>query len=181
VLRELETVVMSDAAYRKLRVNFDADWVKVYAEQRLQSWFDHDLVFVIAASIACSTLRSVAAVRPELVQLRSPDLKPMLDVYARAAGFDADGKVMVRRGHDAKQLPHARLSDVSEPARDRCRDRGRQRRRGHQAEVRPGAPGHCQRQWLDAEFWPRSPHCCNCATCAASTSSRRRATSASSN
>src|SRR5262249_16502299 len=36
VLRELETVVTSDAAYRKLRIDFDMDWVKVYADQRLQ-------------------------------------------------------------------------------------------------------------------------------------------------
>src|SRR6266550_2756533 len=46
VLRELETVVMSDAAYRKLRIDFDMDWVKVYADQRLQSRHGHDLVFV---------------------------------------------------------------------------------------------------------------------------------------
>src|SRR5207244_8098717 len=38
-LHQVETVVMSDAAYRKIRIDFDADWVKVYADQRLQSWF----------------------------------------------------------------------------------------------------------------------------------------------
>ncbi len=61
VLRELETVVISDAAYRKLRVDFDLNWVKVYADGRLQSRYDHDLVFVIDPSDRLLYARSVAA------------------------------------------------------------------------------------------------------------------------
>src|SRR5262249_7471758 len=46
VLRELETVVGTEAAHRRIRVNFDSDWVKVNVGRRLQTSFDHDFIFV---------------------------------------------------------------------------------------------------------------------------------------
>ena len=50
VLREIEAVATSEAAYRKIRVKFDPEWVQVYVGLRLQSFFDHDFVFVADAS-----------------------------------------------------------------------------------------------------------------------------------
>src|SRR5262249_356882 len=41
VLRELETVATSDAVLRKVRVNFDPEWMQIYVGSRLQSFFEH--------------------------------------------------------------------------------------------------------------------------------------------
>src|SRR5262245_59314717 len=94
VLRELETVVMSEAAYRKIRIDFDADWVKVYADQRLQSWFDHDLVFVVDPSdrLLYASLGARGS-DPSWFNSVRPDLMPMLDVLRKGGGLDAEGKV----------------------------------------------------------------------------------------
>jgi sensor domain CHASE-containing protein len=105
VLRELETVVISDAAYRKLRVDFDPNWVKVYAEGRLQSWFEHDLVFVIAPSdrLLYTSLGGRGS-DPSWFNSVRPDLAPMLDVIRKGGGLDADGNVW----SDAATIPKQR-------------------------------------------------------------------------
>jgi len=78
---------MSDAAYRKLRIDFDMDWVKVYADQRLQS------------SPGTATISSLSSDPPIACLYASPvsrDANPsgstpfgpahaMLDVLAKAA------------------------------------------------------------------------------------------------
>src|SRR5207245_4968986 len=94
VLRELETVVMSEAAYRKIRIDFDADWVKVYADQRLQSWFDHDLVFVVDRSdrLLYASLGGRGS-DPNWFNSVRPDLVPMLDVLRKHGGLDAAGRL----------------------------------------------------------------------------------------
>ena len=94
VLREVETVVTSDAANREMRINFDAEWVKVYADRRLQSWFDHDLVFLVDPSdrLLYASLGSHGSDPGWLDSIR-PDLAPMLDMLrnhgGRAAGTAA--------------------------------------------------------------------------------------------
>src|SRR5215475_7823674 len=50
VLREIESVSTSEAANRRIRLNFDAEWVQVYIGSRLQSFFDHDFVFIADGS-----------------------------------------------------------------------------------------------------------------------------------
>ncbi len=50
VLREIESVATSEVAIRSIRINFDPEWVQVYVGLRLQSFFDHDFVFVTDAS-----------------------------------------------------------------------------------------------------------------------------------
>ena len=105
VLRELETVVMSDAAYRKLRIDFDMDWVKVYADQRLQSLYNHDLVFVVDPSerLLYASLGGRGS-DPTWFNSVRPDLMPMLDVLRKGGGLDADGKVW----SDASTTPKQR-------------------------------------------------------------------------
>ena len=90
VLREVETVVMSDAANRKMRIDFDADWVKVYADRRLQSWFDHDLVFLVDPSdrLLYASLGSHGSDPGWLDSIR-PDLAPMLDTLRNHGGLAA--------------------------------------------------------------------------------------------
>ncbi len=79
VLREVETAVVSEAAYRKTRIDFDSDWVKVFVDQRLQSWFDHDLVFVTDASdrIVYASLASRGS-DPSWFNSIHPDIEPLL-------------------------------------------------------------------------------------------------------
>jgi hypothetical protein len=145
VLRELETVVMSDAAYRNLRVDFDAAWVKVYADQRLQSWYNHDLVFVVDPfdRLLYASLGSRGS-DPSWFNSVRPDLMPMLDVCARAA--DLMPTAGVRRVHVPKQ--RYRMAGVqsflNRPAiaADRVAAKERHRPRSR------AEPGHCQRQWL---------------------------------
>ena len=73
VLREIEAVATSEAAYRKIRINFDAEWVQIYVGLRLQSFFDHDFVFVADASDRFPLcLARQPQRRSELVQLGSP-------------------------------------------------------------------------------------------------------------
>src|SRR5262245_7343400 len=91
VLREVETVVLSDAAYRKIRIDFDADWVKVYADQRLQSWFEHDLVFVLDPSdrLLYASLGSRGS-DPSWFNSVRPDLMPVLDALRNRDGRDVN-------------------------------------------------------------------------------------------
>src|SRR5689334_2697450 len=105
VMRELETVVISDTAYRKLRIDFDMDWVKVYADQRLQSWYNHDLVFVVDPSnrLLYASLGGRGS-DPGWFNSVRPDLMPMLDVLRKGGGLDADGKVW----SDASTTPKQR-------------------------------------------------------------------------
>src|SRR5581483_1461366 len=46
VFREMQPAATSDAAYRRLRGTFDADWAQTYLQGPLQSFFEHDFVFV---------------------------------------------------------------------------------------------------------------------------------------
>ena len=81
VLRETEAAATTVAAYRRIRLDFDADWVQVYVGHRLQSFFDHDLVLVADASdrflFASLGNRSVD---PNWFNSVQPDIKPVLDV-----------------------------------------------------------------------------------------------------
>jgi diguanylate cyclase (GGDEF)-like protein len=81
VLREIEAVATSEAAYRKIRVNFDAEWVQVYVGLRLQSFFDHDFVFLADASdrFLYASLGN-RSVDPSWFNSVRPDLKPVLDL-----------------------------------------------------------------------------------------------------
>jgi diguanylate cyclase (GGDEF)-like protein len=81
VLREISAVATSEAAYRRIRVNFDSDWVQISVGLRLQSFFDHDFVFVTDASdhflYASLGRRSVD---PNWFNSVQSELRPVLDV-----------------------------------------------------------------------------------------------------
>ncbi len=48
--REVEAVASTEAAYRKIRLDLDLDWMQFYVGQRLHSYFGHHFVFVMDAS-----------------------------------------------------------------------------------------------------------------------------------
>jgi diguanylate cyclase (GGDEF)-like protein len=50
ILREIESVATSEAATLRIRKSFDHDWVRIYVGGRLQTFFEHDLVFVTDGS-----------------------------------------------------------------------------------------------------------------------------------
>jgi diguanylate cyclase (GGDEF)-like protein len=81
VLREIESVSTSEAANRHIRVNFDPEWVQIYVGSRLQSFFDHDFVFIADASdrflYASLGLRSVD---PNWFNTIRPDVRDVLDL-----------------------------------------------------------------------------------------------------
>ena len=80
MLREVDAVANSEAAYRKIRLSFDIEWVQVYVGQRLQSYFDHHFVFVADASdrFLYATLGN-RRVDPNWFNSVRNDLNPALD------------------------------------------------------------------------------------------------------
>jgi diguanylate cyclase (GGDEF)-like protein len=110
VLREVESVATSDAAYRKIRVSFDPDWVHMYVGSRLQSSFDHDFVFVADASNRfLHASLGHRSVDPNWFNSILPDVKVVLDRVRGLAGAEsgarADAGVTGQPGsHRARRL-----------------------------------------------------------------------------
>jgi diguanylate cyclase (GGDEF)-like protein len=86
VLRDISAVATSEAAYRRIRVSFDSDWVQISVGLRLQSFFDHDFVFVTDPSdqflYASLGRRSVD---PNWFNSVQSELRPVLDVMRGAS------------------------------------------------------------------------------------------------
>ena len=80
VLRETASVATSGVAVRKIRDNFDSEWVQIYVGLRLQSFFDHDFVFVTDATdrflFASLGQRSVD---PNWFNSIQPDVQQVID------------------------------------------------------------------------------------------------------
>jgi diguanylate cyclase len=89
VVREIESVATSEVAIRRIRVNFDPEWVQIYVGLRLQSFFDHDFVFV-----ADPTDRFLYAsfghrsVDPNWFNTITPDVRPVLDQLRGRSGAE---------------------------------------------------------------------------------------------
>jgi len=97
VLRDIAAVATSEAAYRRIRVDFDSDWVQISVGLRLQSFFDHDFVFITDPSnnflYASLGRRSVD---PNWFNSVQSELRPVLDVMRGAA--DPDGALAIDAG-----------------------------------------------------------------------------------
>ncbi len=80
VLRETASVATSGVAVRKIRDNFNSEWVQIYVGLRLQSFFDHDFVFVTDSSdrflFASLGQRSVD---PNWFNSMQPDVQQVID------------------------------------------------------------------------------------------------------
>lgn len=94
MLREVDAVANSEAAYRKIRLSFDIEWVQVYVGQRLQSYFDHHFVFVADPSdkFLYATLGN-RRVDPNWFNSVRNDLNPALD-HLRGRGNSAAGSML---------------------------------------------------------------------------------------
>ena len=92
VLREIESVATSEAAYRRIRVNFDPEWVQIHVGSRLQSFFDHDFVFIAdAADRFLYASLGHRSVDPNWFNSIQPDVQHVLDLVRGRGQPEADG------------------------------------------------------------------------------------------
>jgi diguanylate cyclase (GGDEF)-like protein len=105
VLRDISAVATSEAAYRRIRLSFDSDWVQISVGLRLQSFFDHDFVFVTDPSnhflYASLGRRSVD---PNWFNSVQSELRPVLDIIR--GGTDPGDAVAI----DVTGLSHHRAA-----------------------------------------------------------------------
>ncbi len=109
MLREVDAVANSEAAYRKIRINFDAEWVQVYVGQRLQSYFDHHFVFVTDPSdrFMYATLGN-RRVDPNWFNSVRNDLNPALD-QLRNPGNGTAGNALAGADQPNEKPQHQRV------------------------------------------------------------------------
>jgi len=106
MLREVDAVANSEAAYRKIRLDFDIEWVQVYVGQRLQSYFDHHFVFVAdsADKFLYATLGH-RRVDPNWFNSVRNDLNPALD-QLRGRGSNNTASSTLAGGQPSA-IPHS--------------------------------------------------------------------------
>ncbi len=121
VLREIESVSTSEAANRRIRVAFDREWVQTYVGLRLQSFFEHDFVFIadasdrfIYASLGSSQRRS------ELVQ-HDPAGRAGRSRYRAQALRVRRGRPRSLRHATFGPAPRRAFAELSRPPRHRRR------------------------------------------------------------
>ena len=131
MLREVDAVANSEAAYRKIRLNFDIEWVQVYVGQRLQSYFDHHFVFVADPSdrFLYATLGN-RRVDPNWFNSVRNDLNPALD-QLRGRSNGTAGSALA----GADQPPATPQQPAHHPAANLPRPSGHPRR-GRDRELR---------------------------------------------
>lgn len=87
VLRELESVVTTDAAVQNIKINLDRDWIQEHVGLRLKNFFDHDFVFVADTSDRLVyAMLGRDSVEPKWFNSILPELAPTLDYVRGRAG-----------------------------------------------------------------------------------------------
>jgi diguanylate cyclase (GGDEF)-like protein len=100
VLREIESIAASERAVRRIRAQYDADWVQRRVGRWLETYFDHDFVFVADASDRLIyALLGHRSVDPNWFNTIRPDVTPVIDLLRGRAGSggDATGKSSLHR------------------------------------------------------------------------------------
>jgi len=93
VLREIESVASSDAAIRNIRLNFNPTWIEQRAGLWLETYFDHDVIFVFdAADTPVFSLIGRQPAPPSWVAAAWPDLKTVID-YMRGREPSLQGAI----------------------------------------------------------------------------------------
>ncbi len=98
VLHDVAAVATSEVANRRIRASFDPDWIQVSVGLRLQSFFEHDFVFVIdAADQFLYASLGRRSIDPNWFNSVQYDLRPVLDLMhgheaaATVAPIEASG------------------------------------------------------------------------------------------
>jgi diguanylate cyclase (GGDEF)-like protein len=102
VLREVDSIASSTAAIENIRVQFDPDWAEQRVGAWLQTYFDHDCVFIFdAQDQPIYSLVGHGAAAPAWFAAAWPDMKSVLDYM---------------RGRDAALTGAVRLDESGQPA-----------------------------------------------------------------
>ena len=112
-LRELESVVASEEAVRRIREQFDHDWTHNRLGLWLRNSFDHDFVFVADSSDKLIyALLGRNSVEPRWFNSIMPELAPSLDYIRGRTTGQLNGAVRIsklQRGTDAEHPNRATL------------------------------------------------------------------------
>jgi diguanylate cyclase (GGDEF)-like protein len=80
VLREVESVATSDAAIQNIRIDFNPDWAKQRVGLWLETFFNHDYIFIFdAQDKPIYSLSGRRALEPAWFEMARPDLRAVLD------------------------------------------------------------------------------------------------------
>ncbi len=113
ILRELESVAATEEALRRIRDQFDRDWVHNRIGLWLKNNFDHDFVFVADGSDRLTyTLLGRNSVEPSWFNSIVPELTPTLDYMRGRSGEQPSRAVRIsepRRAGEPEQRNRAVL------------------------------------------------------------------------
>lgn len=113
LLRELESVSVHDEAVRRIRAEFDRDWVHNRVGLWLKHYFDHDFVFVADSSDRLVyALLGRNSVEPQWFNSIVPELAPTIDYVRGRAGDEPKGAVLIserRRNSGGEKTGRATL------------------------------------------------------------------------
>ena len=93
VLREVESVASSDGAIQNVRRTFDPDWAKQRVGMWLETYFDHDYIFIFdRKDELISSMVTHRAVESKWFLAARPGLTPVID-YMRGRGPNMQGAI----------------------------------------------------------------------------------------
>jgi diguanylate cyclase (GGDEF)-like protein len=112
VLREVRSVATSETAIRNIRLNFDPVWTERRAGVWLETWFDHDYVFVFDA--ADRPVYSLVGHRPaprSWLAAALPDMRAVLD-YMRGREQTLHGGVTLSDASLTEGGAHPQAAEI---------------------------------------------------------------------
>jgi diguanylate cyclase (GGDEF)-like protein len=96
ILRELESVALTEEAVRNVRTNFDQAWIQNHVGLWLKNFFDHDFVFVAdSKNDLVYALLGRASVDPRWFNSILPELAPTVDYVRGRAGPSPDRAIRI--------------------------------------------------------------------------------------
>ena len=116
ILRELESVALTEQAVRNVRTSFDQAWVQSNVGLWLKNFFDHDFVFVAdSRSNLVYALLGRASVDPRWFNSILPELAPTVDYVRGRAGANPDRAIRISESaNTADQIATTRVALVQQ-------------------------------------------------------------------
>jgi diguanylate cyclase (GGDEF)-like protein len=115
ILRELESVALTDQAVQNVRTSFDQSWVQTNVGLWLKNFFDHDFVFVADAKDNLTyALLGRASVDPRWFNSILPELAPTVDYVRGRAGANPDRAIRISESGRPDQQITTRVALVQQ-------------------------------------------------------------------
>ncbi len=116
ILRELESVALTEQAVRNVRTTFDQTWVQSNVGLWLKNFFDHDFVFVAdSRSNLVYALLGRASVDPRWFNSILPELAPTVDYVRGRAGANPDRAIRISESaNTSDQIATTRVALVQQ-------------------------------------------------------------------